>query len=76
MYRPEEVLRPNVTVGGIGGLLCPSGMSELDDRFDRLPLNDLEAIFELHCQLLSQHQIYLAKAIKSPVPKKLKDNLD
>ena len=32
---------------GIGGLPSASGMSELDDRFDRVPLNDLAAIFKL-----------------------------
>ena len=45
MQRPEEVLRPNVTVGGKGGFWF-SGASEVADRDDLLALNDFDAIFE------------------------------
>lgn len=45
MYRPEEVLRPNVTVGGKGGLFA-SDASEVDDRDDLLIFNDFEFIFQ------------------------------
>jgi hypothetical protein len=44
MYRPEEVLRPNVTVGGKGGF-CVSDTSEAADKDDLLSLNDFDVIF-------------------------------
>ena len=46
MYRPDEVLRPNVTVG-CKGVFCDSDKSEDADNDDLLICNDFGFISEV-----------------------------